>query len=133
MSTENLENRKLWGPSFYLGVGGDGWYRWLTMLIAKSSIKITFLLNIPVYVFERIKGIPGLLAINADTLIFRLDSPYIREIETAKRIFSDTIGATWCLLTGPLTVVSINVVFHPINYVLFIHTFIINKIYNILC
>ena len=133
MAKENLDNRKLWGASFYSGVGGDGWYWWPTILIAKSSIKITLLLNLPVHAFEHIKGIPELLEINADTLICRLDSPYIRGIETAKCIFSNTIGSTWCLLTGPLTVVSINVVFHPINYVIFLHTIMINKIYNILC
>ena len=97
------------------------------MLIAKSAIETTFLVNLPAHVSERIQGIPGLLEINSDTLICRLDRPYIRGIETEKHSFSDTIGAPWCLLTGPLTVVSFKVVFRPTNDILFLHTIMIEK------
>ena len=113
-----------------LGVGGTGGRQ---RFFAKIAISITFLVNIPEYAFERIQGILELLAINAYTLIFRLCSPYIRGLETTKRSFPNKIGATWWFLTGPLSIVSVKVVFHQINYVLFIHTIMIDEIYNILC
>ena len=54
---------------------------------AKTAIAITFLVNIPARAFELIQGIPEILAINADTLICHLDSPYIQGIETKNVVF----------------------------------------------
>ena len=103
------------------------------MILSKSSISIKFLVNLPAHPFENIQGIPELLGINSETVICRLDSPYIWGIETAKRSFSGTIGATCSLLTGTLTILSIKVVFHRMDDVMFLHAIMIDEIYYIIC
>ena len=111
-------------------MGGTGGQQ---CFFTKSAIAIKFLMNICAHAFEQIQGIPELLTINADTVICRLDITYIWGIEPAKHSLSNTIGSTCCLLTGPLAIVYMKVVFHPMNNVLFLSTKMINVIYNIIC